>query len=181
MEYRTLNPDFLPLDFLQFAHHCEVLCEGRELPRQQDFSLADVAWLDGRIYEVDVLGRLPDYYFRKFGIFWQALYGEDATGHWLSEIELRTEKLDAMRAQYDRVVQTRAPLANRSRLIWPGETEVTLDRLMIPFTLDGVSVSQIVVAAHFDVDPADLMFLHGTGLPKVVIEDGPQYVLPLAG
>jgi hypothetical protein len=180
MESCTVHPDCLPLDFLQFAHHCEVLSDGRPLPRQQDFSLTDVMWLDGRIYEIDVLGSFPDYYFRKFGIFWQAVYGENFAGHWLSEIELRTTKLDALRAQYDQVVSQRAPQINRSRLIWPDEAEITLDRLMIPFTLDGETVSQIVVAAHFDSELSDLMVLHGSGLPQLVMEEGPQFLLPLA-
>lgn len=181
MEFCAVHLDCLPLDFVQFAHHCDVLSTGRSLPRQQDFSLADVMWLDGRVYEIDVLGRYPDYYFRKFGIFWQIAYGEDFAGHWLSEIELRTPKLDALREQYDAVVAGRAPLINRSRLVWPGEAEIGLDRLMIPFTLDGENVSQIVVAAHFDADPRDLISLHGTGLPQLVMEDSPQYLLPMAG
>ena len=180
MEFCTVYAERLPLDFLQFAHHCEVLGAGRLLPRQQDFSLADVTWLDGRVCEVDVLGNHPDYYFRKFGIFWQASYGEDFAGHWLSEIELRTDKLDVLRGQYDAVVNECMPLVNRLRLIWPGEAEIDLDQLMIPFTLDGETVSQIVIAAHFDADPRDLISLHGTGLPEIEIEDCPQSMLSIA-
>jgi hypothetical protein len=171
----------MPLDFLEFAHHCELLSEGRTLPRQQDFSMADVSWLFGRLYELDVHpGAGPDFYFRTFGIFWQALYGEDFSGRWLSEFELRTDKLDALRAQYDQVVTSRAPLSCRSRLIWPDDVEITFDRLLIPFTLDGETVSQIVVAAHYDADVEDLVYFRGEGLPHVIVEEPELIELPLA-
>jgi hypothetical protein len=180
MKFDGLHPETFPLDFLEFAQHCELLSEGRMLPRQQDFSLADVSWLYGRLYELDVLDIGPDYYFRMFGIFWQAVYGEDFTGRWLSEIELRTDKLNSLRTQFNHVAKSRAPLASRTRLIWPGEAEIMFERLLVPFTLDGETVSQIVVAAHYDTDVEDLVFFRGEGLPRLIIEEPDQIVLPFA-
>ena len=178
MNFHALNPESLSLDFLELVHHCEMLSDGRVLPRQQDFSLADVSWLYGRLYELDVMDLGPDYYFRVFGIFWQAIYGEDFAGRWLSEIELRTTKLNPLRPLYDRIIASRQPLLNHSRLIWPGEAEIGFERLMVPFSLDGETVSQIVVAAHYDAEVEDMVFYHGSGLPQLIVEETVQ--LPLA-
>jgi hypothetical protein len=180
MRFDALHPESMPLDFLEFANHCELLSEGRLLPRQQDFSVADVPWLYGRMYEVDVLDIGPDFYFRTFGIFWQAVYGADFTGRWLSEIELQTDKLDALRMQYDHVVTTRGPVTCRTRLLWPDAAEITVERLLVPFTLDGETVSQIVVAAHYDAEVEDLVFFRGEGLPQVCIEGLEPIQLSLA-
>jgi hypothetical protein len=180
MRFDALHPETMPLDFLELAKHCELLSDGRTMPRQQDFSLADVSWLIGRLYELDVHHAVPDFYFRTFGIFWQALYGEDFTGRWLSEFELRTDKLDALRPQYDRVVTSREPVMCRSRLVWPDDVEISFDRLLVPFSLDGETVSQIVVAAHYDADVEDLVYFRGEGLPQLIVDDQEPIPLQLA-
>lgn len=180
MVFASLDYQTTPLDFLQLAQHCEMLSDGEKMPRQQEFSLADVPWLYGRLYEVDVLENGRDYYFRAFGIFWQALLGADFTGAWLSELEARTSKLNALRHCYNRVVTTRAPVGGACKLIWPGQAELVFERLLIPFTLDGSTVSQIIVAAHYDADAEDMIFYRGQGLPQMVPLDESPAELRLA-
>lgn len=172
MDFSTLDPKTAPLSFLAFAQHCEMLSDGRPMPRQQDLSLREVPWLFGRLYRIDVLEGGADYLFHDFGIFWQAIYGDDLTGRRLSEIEAAASNLDALRGQFDSIVASRAPVACKGKLVWPRQKEITYERLLIPFTVDGVSVSRIVVAAYCDETAEDMVFYRGEGLPRLVIELG---------
>jgi hypothetical protein len=171
MNFSTLDSQASPQDFLELARHCDLLSAGRAMPRQQDFSVASVSWLHDRIYRLDVLNDGADYLFRSFGIFWQAAYGEDFVGKWLSEVEAFTDKLNALRAVLDHVVAARAPLACNSKLVWPGRAEFAFDRLMVPFTLDDQSVSQILVLAHCDDATEDHLFEPRFGLPILTFDD----------
>ncbi len=174
MDFSGLDPKTAPLSFVELARHCDVLSEGRQMPRQQDFSLREVPWLYGRLYHIDVLGHGADYLFHDFGIFWQAIYGDDLTGRRLSEIEAAASNLDALRGQFDRIVASRAPVACKGKLVWPRQRVITYDRLLIPFTVDGVNVSRIIVAAYCDEAAEEMVFYRGEGLPRLVIIETEQ-------
>lgn len=174
MDFTTLDRATAPLDLVEFVRHCELLSDGRLMPREQDFSPREVPWLLGRLYNIEVLDGGADYLFRDFGIFWQAIYGEDLTGRKLSEIETAGSNLDALRGQYDGIVESRAPVACKGKLVWPKQKAITYDRLLIPFTVNGVDVSRIVVAAHYDDAAEEMVFYRGEGLPRLVIIDTEQ-------
>ncbi len=171
MDFATLDRATAPLDFVEFVRHCELLSDGRLMPRQQDFTASEVPWLFGRLYLIDVLDHGADYLFHDFGIFWQAIYGDDLTGRKLSDIEAAGSNLDALRGQFDRIVDTREPVACKGKLVWPRQRVITYDRLLMPFTVNGVDVSRIVVAAHYDEQAEDMVFYRGEGLPRLVIID----------
>lgn len=180
MLFADLDCQSAPLDILQFAQHCEALADGRTMPRQQDFSLADVPWMLGRLYEADVLENGADYYCRKLGIYWQAIVGSDFTGKWLSELKVYWPLANMLHAQLDRVVRSRAPVSARGRLVWPNREPVHYHRLMVPFSLDGTSVTQIVGVAHFNDEAEDIIFSHNDGPPRVELLEDDPLVLALA-
>ncbi len=170
MDFSDLMHGAAPPDFVEFANYCDLLSGGRLMPREQDFNITDVPWLFGRLYLINVLEGGADYRFDAFGIFWQAIYGEDLTGHRLSFLEAASDSLQALRSQLDRIVATCAPVLNVGRLVWP-EQVIVFDRLSIPFSADGVNVSKIVVAAHYDDYTEDMVFRRGEGVPKLEIEE----------
>ena len=176
MDCSDLMHENVPSDFLEFAQYCELLSDGRQMPREQDFNLTDVPWLFGRLYLIDVLDGGADYRFNNFGIFWQAIYGEDLTGRRLSYLEAASDSLHALRGHLDRIIQSRAPLVSVGRLVWP-EHMIVFDRLSIPFSADEINVSKIVVAAHYDDYTEDMVFARGEGLPKLVLEEQRRRVL----
>ena len=156
-------------DILRLARHCDALAGTREMPLRRDFRPADVSWLLGRIYLVDVLDGGADYSFRLFGIFWEKMYGTDVTGQRLSEIEA-TGRLAALRGDYDTVVAARQPLFHPGTLVWPNQRSIRFERLLVPFSGDSGQVSLILVGAGCDVPIDDLVLHKGQGLPRLILD-----------
>lgn len=156
-------------EIVRLAKHCEALAGARQMPHRQDFRPADVTWLLGRIYLVNVLEGGADYCFRLFGIFWEKMYSADITGQRLSELEA-SGRLTALRSDYDNVVAARAPLFRPGKLVWPNEKSIYYERLLVPFSGDDGQVSLILGAAGCGV-PLDELFRHkGLGLPRLVLD-----------
>ena len=156
-------------DILRLARHCDALAGTRPMPHRQDLHPADVTWLLGRLYLIDVLDGGADYSFRLFGIFWEKMYGMDLTGQRLSEIET-TGRLAALRGDYDTVVASSEPLFHPGRLVWPNKKSIHFERLLIPFSDDNGRVSLILTAAGCDVSLDDLVLHRGKGLPRLVLD-----------
>jgi len=159
-------------DILRLARHYDALAGTRQMSHRRDLRPAEVTWLLGRIYLVDVLDGGADYCFRLFGIFWEKMYGTDVTGQRLSEIEA-TGRLTALRGDYDTVVATRAPFFHPGKLVWPNQKSIHFERLLIPFSGDNGQVSLILVAAGSDVSLDDLVLYRGQRgqeLPRLVLD-----------
>jgi hypothetical protein len=135
------------------------------LPRAADFHPGDARWLVGRIYLVDVLDGGADFRCRLFGLFWQTVYGIDMTGRRLSELETAGQFTN-VREGYSKVVETRQPLLQTAKLIWPGGKEIEYARFLVPFGDAQLNVSRILVAGDCGMALEDLIMLCGIGLPQ---------------
>jgi hypothetical protein len=169
MDFTAIYRASARADILRLARHCDALAGTHELPLRRDFRPADVTWMLGRIYLIDVLDDGADYCFRLFGIFWEKMYGTDVTGRRLSEIE--ATGLAALRGDYDAVLAARAPLLHPGKLVWSNQKSIHFERLLIPFAGDNGQVSLILVAAGCDVSLDDLVLYRGKGgLPRLVLD-----------
>lgn len=164
MDYLDIDLDNAPVDFVQLALHCEALREGRVMPRQADFHYTDVTWLHGRLFVADVLNGGRDFRFLKFGLFWQAIFGGDCSGRRLSEIETDCGAAGEMQDAFLRLLAIREPVMSTVTLMWPDGVTIVYDRIMMPLSDDGSSVSRIVVAAHCD-DLEEELVRRDTHLP----------------
>jgi hypothetical protein len=170
MDFAAICEASTRADMVRLVKHCEALAGPGEMPNQRDFRPADVAWLLGRIYLIDVLDSGVDYCFRLFGTFWEIMYGADLTGRLLSEIEA-TGKLYALRGDYDMVVAMRTPFFHPGKLVWPNQKSIKYERLLIPFSRDDDQVSLILVAAGCDAPLDELILCRGKGgLPRLVLD-----------
>ncbi len=157
-------------DMVRLAKYCAALAGTGEMPNRRDFRAADVAWMLGRIYLIDVLDSGTDYCFRLFGIFWEKMYGSDLTGRLLSEIEA-TGQLTALRADFDKVVAERRPFFHPGKLVWANQMAINYERLLVPFSGDDGQVSLIMVALGCDVSLDDLVYYRGKGGPPRLVLD----------
>ena len=169
MDFTAVYKASARADILRLARYCDALAGTRQMAHRREFNPADVTWLLGRIYLIDVLDGGADYSFRLFGIFWEKMDGADLTGQRLSEIEA-TDRLAALRGDYDTVVATRAPLFHPGRLVWQNQKSIHFERLLFPFSDDNGQVSLILVAAGCDVSFDDLVLYRGKGLPRLVLD-----------
>ena len=171
MDFAAVYKASARADILRLARHCDALAGTHEMPLRRDLRPADVTWLLGRIYLIDVLDGGADYCFRLFGIFWEKMYGSDLTGQRLSEIEA-AGRLTALRGDYDTVLAARAPFFHPGKLVWPNQKSIHYERLLIPFSDDSGQVSLILAAAGCDVSLDDLVLHRGRGqeLPRLVLD-----------
>jgi len=169
MDFSTVYETSTRADLARLVKHCDALAGTRRMPHRKDLRPADVTWLLGRIYLVDVLDAGADYCFRLFGIFWEKMYGADLTGQRLSKIEA-TGRLTALRADYDGVVAAGAPFLHPGKLVWPNRKSISYERLLVPFSGDDGQVSLILAAAGCDVPLDDLVLHKGKGLPHLDLD-----------
>ncbi len=169
MDFAAIYKKSARVDMVRLAKHCDALAGTREMPHRRDLRPADVSWMLGRFYLIDVLNGGADYCFRLFGTFWEKMYGADLSGQRLSEIEA-TGRLTALRGDYDTVVATRAPFLHPGKLVWPDQKSISYERLLIPFSDDNGQVSLILAAAGCDVSLDDLVLYRGKGLPRLVLD-----------
>jgi hypothetical protein len=168
MDFSELRNRGMPPDFLRLADHFERLSVGRLMPQQDEFRPNDIRWLLGRVYLTDVLDGGSDFRVRLFGTFWQMLGGEDLTGRRFSELEAQSDRLNHLRPAFDAVVSARRPIYSVGKLKWPNSEPVFYHRLAIPFTQDGETVSQVLVAADYDHAAQDMIIYKGAGSPVVM-------------
>ncbi len=170
MDLSELENKNIPADLDRLVEHCQRLSAGRLMPHQDELRPNDMRWLLGRLYLTEVLDGGKDYRVRLFGIFWQTLGGEDLTGKRFSELEAQSDRLIHLRRAFDVVVLTRRPVYSIGKLVWPNGEPVFYHRLAIPFTKDGETVSQVLVAADYDQAAEDMIFYKGKGSPTVTFE-----------
>jgi hypothetical protein len=155
-------------ELLRFATHCDELAGGREMLRRRDFHPADVPWMLGSLYVVEVLS--DDYRFKIFGSVMTTVYGNDFTGWRLSEIPLSIMH-PAMRAylhsRYDDLVACRGPLFQHGKMVWKN-AEIDTERLMIPLMEDDGRLSEILVAVFCDIPEDFLAVFRTTGAPDLI-------------
>ena len=172
MDFTEIYKATARADILRLAKHCDALAGTQPLPRRRDLRPAQMTWILGRLYLIDVLDGGGDYSFRLFGIFWEKMYGTDLTGNRLSAIE-GAGQLTVLRSDYDAVVAARAPALHPGRLVWPNQKSIKYERLLVPFSDDGERVSLILVAAGCDVS-LDELVLHrgqkGRELPRLILD-----------
>lgn len=174
MNFSVLDERCAHPDLKELGAYCERIADGRPLPRREDFRLADVRWMAGRLYMVDVLEGGADYFFRLFGVFWQEILGVDLTGQRLSGLEV-FGFLSSVRPDYDKVVASRQPLFHPGQLVWPNRRTIHYERLLIPLSRGDGQVSLILGAAQCDMDLNDLSLFRGTGLPRLILDDEKQH------
>jgi hypothetical protein len=170
MDFAAICEASTRADMVRLARYCAALAGPADMPNRRDFRPADVAWLLGRIYLIDVLDSGVDYCFRLFGTFWEKMYGTDLTGKLLSEIEA-TGNLTALRGDYDKVVAARTPFFHPGKLVWPNQISINYERLLVPFSGDDSQVSLILVAVGCDVSLDDLVYFRGKGGPPRLVLD----------
>lgn len=170
MDCSELRNKNLPPDLDRLVDYCEHLSAGQLMPHQDTFRPNDIRWLLGRVYLTDVLDGGKDYRVRLFGTLWQMLAGEDQTGKRISELEKQSDHFIHLRRAFDAIVATRGPIYSLGKLTWPNREPVSYHRLAIPFTKDGETVSQVLVAADYEHAAEDLVIYKGTGQPVVTFE-----------
>jgi hypothetical protein len=157
-------------DLVRLARHCAAMAGERNMPQRRSLDPQEVVWLLGRIFLLDVLEGGADYRYRLFGSAMAMVYGEDLTGRRLSELG-RDGFESAMRADYDAVVATRAPLFRRGDLLWPGKEYVGVERLLVPLSDDDRTVSMILGAACYGHTGHPPVELRSKGRPRFVPTD----------
>ncbi|MDE2182471.1 MAG: PAS domain-containing protein [Alphaproteobacteria bacterium] len=148
-------------DLVRFAQYCQALAGDRPMPLRRQFRPGDVRWLLGRLYVVDVIDAGKDFHFRVAGLLMKEIYGVDFEGRRLSEFP-ETGLSKALRANYDRIMQTKAALFQRAALCWP-EHQINLQRLLVPFAGDDGALCSIVVGVHVDVPLESVVIFRGEG------------------
>ncbi len=170
MDFTKLTDGPAHPELLRFAKHCNALAGDREILLRRDFHPADVPWILGLLYVVDVLSEENDYRFKIFGSVMTALYGMDLTGSRLSELPdpiMHREMREYLHNIYDAAVASRAPLLQRGKLRWK-ETDIDTERLTIPLAEDDGRLSTILVAVHCNIPEGLLATFRGTGAPDLV-------------
>jgi hypothetical protein len=133
-----------------------------DLPRRSDFHPTDASWLLGHLYLVDVLDGGEDYFYRLSGTVVKEIYGLELQGKRLGT--LRKEKLkQALRTNYETVIATRRPMAQRGRLSWPNGSHIGIERLLLPFTDDDGNPCTILGAVVCDVPLETLVLYRSDG------------------
>jgi hypothetical protein len=174
MKARELDDTMMSPELMRFLRHCEGVSGQRLMPFYRDFRLADVPWMVGKLYMVDVIDGGADYRFRLLGELIARLQCGDCTGKRLDEIP---ELAEALRGEFDRMLMMREPLYRRGLLIWPGRENIGVERLMIPLADDAGELAVILGALHFAHPIEDLVLFMGAGKPRLEFE---PYTDPVA-
>ncbi len=170
MDSARLTEGAVHPELLRFAKHCDELTGDREMLRRRDFHPADVPWILGSLYVVEVLSSENDYRLKIFGSVNTALYGKDFTGWRLSEIPnsiMHRTMREYLHTNYDTVVARRAPLFQHGKLLWK-KTKIDTERLSIPLAEDDGRLSEILVAVHCDRPEGLLAVFRVTGAPDLI-------------
>ncbi len=114
-----------------------------------DFRPADVSWMLGKIYMMDVIDGGADYRFRLLGAALTGLHGCDHTGKRLSEVEYPGLK-DALIAELGVVLKRREMLYFRGKVIWPGRESIGAEKLLVPMSGENGDTAVILGALHYE-------------------------------
>ncbi|MBU6299240.1 MAG: PAS domain-containing protein [Alphaproteobacteria bacterium] len=173
MDSRELVERGAHCSLVKLAAHCERLAGGRDMPYRRDFRASQVPWVFESLFLLDVLHDENDYYFRLTGGLMEKAYGATLTGQRLSAIA-GAGLQESLRASYDTVVATRAPLYVRGKYRWPNR-EMEVERLLIPLADADGRLSTILGAVHAPVSADLLVLLAGVGPATFVPAERPEF------
>lgn len=81
--------------------------------------------------------------------------GWDQTGTYLDELPERGGYRDYLIGIYELVTEEKAPVFTQSSYLWNENVRRSTQRLMVPFSNDGETVSHVLSAQVFDFDSGD--------------------------
>jgi hypothetical protein len=123
---------------------------GRAMPRRADIDVLDLGSCLGHLVVIDVGEEGTSLTYRLFGTRISSHLGFDPTGHDLMELPRDAE--DHLGLPYRMAVEHRAPVYCINRMSRPGRSS-RWERLILPLSLDGASVSQLLIGG-FPLDTA---------------------------
>jgi hypothetical protein len=170
MKARELDDGVMSSDLMRFLSHCERLADGQTMPFYRDFRLADVPWMAGKLYMVEVIDGGEDYRFRVVGEIIARLQCSDCTGKRFSEIDCCPGTTEALRAELDRMLLMREPLYRRGRMIWPGREYIGVERLIVPLADETGDLIVVLGALQPALPIEDLVLFMGQGKPRFEFE-----------
>ena len=118
---------------------------GRTFPSRADFDPLDLKYILGDLTLIDVLRDPPRYVFRLHATKNVDRLGADLTGKelaWMPGVELR----DTVRANYERVIATRAPVVQRRDGLLSEGRPWTYEILVLPLAADGETIDMLMAA-----------------------------------
>jgi hypothetical protein len=147
MDFRLVDKTMVDPSLLRFAQFCDDLAGNAPMPRRERFRIRDATWLFGYLKVADVLGGGRDFRYSYVGDFWHTMLNYDLTGARLSELEA-CGMMTNVRTNYDAALKAHAPRYRFGRWVRPNRRFIRTERLLVPFTDDGETVSMLVIAVH---------------------------------
>lgn len=138
-----------PPDVQAVYRYWKAKCAGRRMPRRADLDPADLVRYLPSVMLVDVLPserRLgkPSYVYRLAGTREVAVRGFDPTGKPVDSYCFGLSA-EAALANYDQVVESRAPWIDPFEMLSADSTILDRETLFLPLSSDGIDVDMILV------------------------------------
>lgn len=121
----------------------------RPIPRRRDIDPTEIAPLLPHLQLIDVVDAGARFRYRLVGTSLVAAFGAEYTGKYLDEL-FTGERLANARRVYGAVVQHRLPVFLRNRYQTTLDVEMIANRLYMPLSPDGRTVTLILGALTFD-------------------------------
>lgn len=169
MEFRQVDKSLVHPNLMRFAHYCEELAGGAEMPPRKRFEVRNVPWLFGFLVVADVIGGGKDYRYSYAGEFWKAMLNYDMNSVRLSELE-ECGRFTNLRPNYDATVECRAPRYRAALLSWRDGKTLRYERLVVPFCDETGNITELVIAAQCECPLSELISLRGSGEAKLSLE-----------
>lgn len=169
MQASGFDDSVMHADLARFLRYYRSLAQGRPMPRYGDFRPADVSWLLGKLYVMDVLDGGADYRFRLLGAALTRLHGCDHTGKRLSDVEYPGLS-NPLRAEMAMLLKLRKPLLQRGRVVWSECGSIGAEKLLVPLTDDAGELAVILGALHYEHPDEDWVLFKGGGVPSLAFD-----------
>jgi hypothetical protein len=166
MDFAQAAQERINPDLIRLAEHCHKLAAGGAMPRYADFRPADVSWILGKLYIMDVIDGGADYRFRLLGAALAGLHGCDHTGRLLSEVEYPGLK-NALVPELETVRALRKPLYFRGRVVWQSGESFAAEKLLVPMSGADGELAVVLGAVHYEYPEEDWIVFKGYGVPQL--------------
>ena len=119
------------------------------MPTRADIDPTDIPRLLPHLLLADVEDKVPDVRFRLFGTKLVESFGNEFTGHHLSELDLGAES-DAVVESFARAIDTGEPQFQVSQFWTRDYRRRRIQQLLLPLSEDGERVSMILAGVFSD-------------------------------
>jgi hypothetical protein len=168
MDFGNLDGKRVHPEILHFAKFCLELAGASPLPHKNDFDPMQVIPVLGNVYLLEIAPD-GDYIPSLFGVHMAVLYDGDLTQYPLSSFP-NPDLRDSLKRTYDGVVESRRPLYQRGRYVWPDKS-VGIERLLVPLTDDAGRVDALLVMVVLDVSVDELETFRGSMPDCLAVEE----------